>query len=162
MNTAGRRIFQVRALLVACAIPAFGQSVTQGRFVLRETLHVGEDGKPITSAEDPDIVSCRVDFEVDPLEPSLGKPYSIKIFVANASDKPLALRDARLLVRINRETVPKLPVPLKVGEVGARSRVLIGETGGAWGDGIDTWVALVSVTSEAGNRCVNRIAFARR
>jgi hypothetical protein len=99
---------------------------------------------------------CKLDIEYTPPVVRPGDSYSVKVFMANEAAKPIKMKSITLAVTSNgsRETRPGQ----SVREAPPRQRTLLGEFGGSWPEGVQTWFLEVVVTSSKDDSCRSRLS----
>jgi len=98
---------------------------------------------------------CKLSFEYSPAGVRPGDNYSVRVFMVNDAEKPIRMKSISLAVTENgaRDTRPAQ----SVREAPPRQRTLLGELGGNWGEGVQTWALEAVVTSSKDDSCRSRL-----
>ncbi len=99
---------------------------------------------------------CKLAFEYAPAAVRPGDSYTVKVYMVNDTPKPIKMKSIALSVSTNggRDSRPTQGVK----EAPARQRTLLGEFGGSWPDGVQTWTTEAVVTSSKDDSCSSRLS----
>jgi hypothetical protein len=85
-----------------------------------------------------------------------GDNYSVKVFLVNDTPKPIKMKTIALSIATNGGKDARPTQGVK--EAPARQRTLLGEFGGSWPEGIQSWTAEAVVTSSKDDSCRSRLS----
>ncbi|HET7295161.1 MAG TPA: protein kinase [Vicinamibacteria bacterium] len=99
---------------------------------------------------------CKLAFEYSPAAVRPGDSYAIRVYMVNDTAKPIKVKTISLSVALNggKDSRPTQGVK----EAPARQRTLLGEFGGSWPEGVQTWAAEAVVTSSKDDSCRSRLS----
>jgi len=131
-----------------------------GRTVVRtkesESAPAGFDTGDVAVAEAPRNFGD-LSFEVDPVSPRPGEPYSIKLFISNTGRRKLKTQSVSLVQKVDGETKPEVWAPEL--ELGPGERALLKEVTGSWPEGVDAWRLQVTVQTATGDKLECRLSW---
>jgi tetratricopeptide (TPR) repeat protein len=99
---------------------------------------------------------CKLAFEYAPAAVRPGDSYTVKVYMVNDSPKPIKMKSIALSVATNGDR--DLRPTQSVKEAPARKRTLLGEFGGSWPEGVQTWTTEAVVTSSKDDSCRSQLS----
>ena len=97
-------------------------------------------------------------LEMDPPQPSPGKPYVVRVYLKNDGRRSIDVTDMKVSTVANGTTI-EVPVIPEHKAVPARARTLLRELPGTWKQATDTWAMVVVVTSRREDVYTNRLTW---
>jgi molecular chaperone GrpE (heat shock protein) len=131
-----------------------------GRTVVKtresESTPAGFDTGDVAVAEAPRNFGD-LSFEMDPVSPRPGEPYSIKVFISNTGRRKLKTQSVSLVQTVDGETKPEVWAPEI--ELGPGERALLKELSGDWPEATRTWRLQVTVQTGSGDKLECRLSW---
>ncbi len=103
-------------------------------------------------------VNGQVILEMDPPQPSAGKPYVVRVYLKNDGPRGIDVTGMKVSTVANGKTI-QVPVTPEDKVVPARGRTLLRELPGTWKQSTDTWAMVVVVTSRRQDVYTNRLTW---
>jgi hypothetical protein len=99
---------------------------------------------------------CKLAFENSPAAVQPGDDYSIRVFMENDTGKTIRMKSIGLVVTENGQKAARPALSPK--ESAPRSRTLLGQLGGSWPEGVNSWQLDAVVASSKDDVCRSRLA----